>query len=82
MMLSIEEIKELIVWSKSQKLKKMHLAGIEFEFSDYAFLEQLAESDVKDQESSSRSTKTMAESGNPEQQSAEDDELLFWSSNP
>ena len=81
-MLAGEEIKGLIVWSKSQKLKKMHLAGIEFEFSDYAFLEQLAESDVKDQESSSRSTKTMAESGNPEQQSAEDDELLFWSSNP
>ena len=40
---NIEEIKEFLVWAKSERIKKIEVAGISAEFSDLAFVGDFAD---------------------------------------
>ncbi len=79
---SVGELMEFIEWCKKAGVKKIGLDnGISFELSDMALSEKYADLDaigqLKDKESTSLSSETMADTANS---AAEDDELLFWSS--
>lgn len=67
---SISELKDLILWAKSEKLKSLKLNGVEIEFSDISLLESVVLPDA-------------APATEPEitqtPQTAENDELLYWS---
>ena len=41
MITSIDELKELIIWAKSQKLKSLKVGEVIFEFSDLGLIESL-----------------------------------------
>jgi hypothetical protein len=82
MIKSIDELKEFILWSKSQKVKSIKVGDIVIEISDLAFIEGFqdlgtSEPDKKTPDISVPSTSTRLPDGN--QQPAEEDEDLYWS---
>lgn len=42
MMLSIEEIKELVNFARSRKVKQLQIGNVKIEMSDYAFIEDVS----------------------------------------
>lgn len=42
MMLSIEEIKELVKFARSLKVKNLQIGNVKIEMSDYAFIEDVS----------------------------------------
>lgn len=81
MMLSIEDVKDLVVFARSQKVKTLQIGDVKIEISDYAFIEDVSNSAVPaSQKEESDSPKIWVdEKENLSQQ--EYDELLFHSSN-
>lgn len=82
-MLTIDEIKDLVKFAKAEKVKKLQVGNVNFELSDYAFIDGMAEYQPTQspQKEDSASTKTMVDT-NLTEQDKEDADLLFWSSQP
>lgn len=73
---TLEEAKELILWAKSNKIKKIRVGDIEVEFSDIALMDTLASpQDFKEATNYAQRTLLDTEKLSKE----EEDELLFWS---
>ena len=73
-----KDLKEFILWCKSNKVQSFKNNDIAFELSGIAFAEQLINtSDAS--EITSFTDKTLADT-DPEQEQ-EDNDLLYWSSN-
>jgi len=76
----LEELKDFMQWCAVNGLRNVQIGDVKFELSDYALtkhlldLEQAQSAPLKDTESTSNSSKTMADTA------AEDEEILFWSS--
>lgn len=81
---NIAELQELIEWCKATGVKSLKISDVEFELSDLAISERFMDtqtSTLKDRESSSLTSDTMADAvEDPKKQQEEDDDLLFWSS--
>lgn len=77
---TINELKDLIIWAKENRVKSIKLEGTEFELSDLAFMENLQDlGNPEPQKDLSVPPKSdRLPDGNT--QPSEDDELLFWSS--
>ena len=79
--MTISEMKELIIWARSQKVKSLKLDGAEFELHDLAHLESIT--DLSQPEAKGPKDLSVPPSsprlpdGNV--QVTEDEELLFWS---
>ena len=43
MVKSVDELKDLIIWLKSQRVKSLKLGEVTVELSDYAFIESLSD---------------------------------------
>lgn len=71
----VEELKNFIIWAKSQKIKRIKVKTVEVEISDYAFIEDL----VTPQSQSTLSTDEPPTPDELEKIKAEEDELLMWS---
>lgn len=83
LLLSIDDIKDLIRFAKAEKVKKMQIGNINFELSDYALIDELytgSEPENTPQKEETFSSKNMVDT-NVSEQNQEDDSLLFWSSN-
>lgn len=79
-MLNIEDIKELIVFCKTQKVKRLKISDVEFELSDIAIIEETYNPAEPQKE---KSENTLVDSMPKTQKKEEEgDDLLFWSSNP
>ena len=84
MLQKLNEIQAFIKWCTINKVKSIKIKDLEFEISDYAFVEQLQNEQTQPQ--GTLSTENVLEeremSADTEQSQAKDDEdLLFWSSN-
>lgn len=73
-----KELKDFILWCKSQKVKSFKNDNTEFVLSDLAIAEQLI-ADSDEPELDSLSSKLLTDT-DPEQES-EDEDLLYWSTN-
>lgn len=79
---SVTELKDLIVWAKSQGIKSLHIGDISFELSNYALIEQLSdeasapEEPVKKPTANEQGLDELVTSG----ERADDEEALYWSS--
>lgn len=80
MQLTIEQIKELIIWAKSEKVKILEVSGIRVEFTELAFIDQIQGLEMGQSANPevTVSTKTFAD----EIANEDDEELLFHSSLP
>lgn len=83
MIQDIQDLKEFIEWCVDKGIRKAKIGDVEFEVSDYGFTKDLIEygtvgpsTPLKDTESTSLSSKTMADTGQ------QDEEDLYWSSKP
>ena len=76
MLNNIEDIKLFIEWCKEKKVKSFKSDNIQFELSELSFLENTEGYADKLQ------TAVDESKFEKEQQTKEDDEMLFWSSNP
>ncbi len=86
---TIGELQELIEWCKANGVKRLKMDQVEFELSDIALSEKFMDisntqgaSTLKDRESTSLTSNTMADTVDAKLQQQEDEELLFWSSRP
>lgn len=81
--LSIDEVKDMIKFCSSNKVKNLKIGEVTIELSDYAFLEQFETQSIPLKEEK-QSGKLMVDAMTPEEvasEKAEDEELMFWSSN-
>jgi len=80
-MLSINEIKDLILFAKDNKVKNIKVGEFACELSDYAHIEQLSgfEGPKQNIKEDLDSSKTLTDT-NLQEQDTDDDETLFWSS--
>ncbi len=76
MLNNIEDIKLFIEWCKEHKVKSFKSDNIQFELSELSFLDNTEGYADKLQSALDESK------FEKEQQTQEDDEMLFWSSNP
>ncbi len=76
MLNNIEDIKLFIEWCKENKVKSFKSDNIQFELSELSFLDNTEGYADKLQSALDESK------FEKEQQTQEDDEMLFWSSNP
>jgi len=76
MLENLEDVKLFIEWCKEHKVKSFKIEGVQFELSELAFVENI--------QGYAEKLQTVADESNfeEEQQTKEDDELMFWSSNP
>jgi hypothetical protein len=81
-MLTTQELKDLILWAKDNKVKSISAFGAAFELSDLAFIENLQDlgSPEPEKDLSVPPKSNKLPDGNT--QPTEDDELLYWSSRP
>ena len=75
MLKNLEDVKLFIEWCKEHKVKSFKIDGVQFELSELAFVEGVADYTQKLQTAADESR------FEEEQQKKEDDELMFWSSN-
>ncbi len=75
---SAQDLKEFILWCKSQKVKSFKNTDIQFELSDLSFLEELS-STTSSEEIDEFDSQTLTDTD--EEASKEDEDLLYWSSN-
>lgn len=79
MMLSIEDLKDLVVFSRQHKVKSLKIGDVIIEMSDYGFIEDVSKPiDVPPEEilASNKNWVDDVQQPSPE----EDEELLFHSS--
>ena len=76
MLKNMEDVKLFIEWCKEHKVKSFKSDNIQFELSELSFIEDTQAYTDKLQTSLDESK------FEADQQEKEDDELLFWSSNP
>ena len=76
MLNNIEDVKLFIEWCKEHKVKSFKSDNIQFELSELSFLDNTEGYADKLQSALDESK------FEKEQQTQEDDEMLFWSSNP
>ena len=79
MQLSINELKDLIIWARNQKVKILEVSGIKVEFTELAFIDQVQGLDTGHGPNPevTASTKTFSDDANEEEL---DEALLFHSS--
>lgn len=70
---TIEELKEFILWAKSEKIARIKVADVEVEMSNIALIPQAYASVLSSQTEKSQENQSSA---------SEDEELLMWSSRP
>lgn len=75
MVKNIEELKNLIIWAKEQKIKVLKLADIHIELSDLALVESFNNS-VTEQETDQIIRTSISDEKETEKQNEED---LYWS---
>ncbi len=76
MIKNLDELKILIEWCRSRKIKKLEVGDIKFEISELDFIPEEAE---KKSNLGEYNTETLVDTLNQSSQSSEDDELLYWS---
>jgi hypothetical protein len=78
MVKDINELKNLILWAKEQKIKSMKIADVHFELSDLALVQDMVsiEDAILNENKSTVVQKDLIDSEAPE---ASDDEDLYWS---
>ncbi len=79
MIKDVNDLKDIIIWAKAQKVKSLKIGEISFDLSDLALVEGLAEFD-----SSKPSTDLSTPPSSPRlpdgnAQANEEEEELFWS---
>jgi hypothetical protein len=72
---NIEQLKELILWAKNEKVKSFKVDNVAVEISDLAFFE--ASASLTGLETAPKSTALPSNQALP----TEEDELLYWSTN-
>lgn len=79
MVKDINELKNLILWAKEQKVKSIKIADIHFELSDLALIEDLTsvEDAILNEDKKTVVQKDLIESNQSSKE--EDSEDLFWS---
>ena len=80
--MTIMELKELILWAKANKVKHLSINGASFELSELAFMENLPDLSVPEPQKDLSVPPKSDKLPDGNQQTNEDDELLFWSSRP
>lgn len=83
MIKTIEELKDLIIFAREQKLKSLKIGGVSIEVSDLAHVSELTnipEMGVSKNPSVTASIGGLLDELGP--QDEDDDELLNWSSRP
>lgn len=77
----LNDIKEFIKWCKSNKIKSFSIKDVAIEISDIAFIEELNDDKTEVSSILLEQAQEIAEDSKfeKEQQTKEDDELLFWS---
>ncbi len=76
MIKSLDELKILIEWCRSRKIKKLEIGDIKFEISELDFIPE--ESQQKSNVGK-YNTETLVDTLNQSSQSSEDEDLLYWS---
>lgn len=74
-----QELQQFIIWCKSQKVKAFKHDQVQFELSDLAFVTDYDEPAKVEKDLSFHDSKTLTETD--KESDAEDEDLLFWSSN-
>ncbi len=82
MLSDIQDLQEFMQWCIDKGVRRAKIGDIEFEMSDYGLTKDLMEfgsptTPLKDAESTSMSSKTMADTGQQD-----DEDALYWSSRP
>lgn len=77
MISDIKELKELIIWAKSEGIKRLKVGDVDIEISDIAVIEKFAANDSVKGEPLSTS-KTLVDTEVPD--ADEEKELRYWSS--
>lgn len=73
-----QELQDFILWCREAKIKAIKLDQMEVQFSDLAYIDSIADSVTeKALESQANSEAAVGQS-----EQTDDDEALFWSSNP
>jgi len=80
MMLSIEDIKDLVLFARKQKVKVLQIGDVKLEMSDYAFIEDVTKEASIEVKEKDVDPKIWAEE-KEEMDQKEYDDLLFHSSN-
>lgn len=80
MMLSIEDIKDLVLFARKQKVKVLQIGDVKLEMSDYAFIEDVTKEASVEVKEKDVDPKIWAEE-KEEMDQKEYDDLLFHSSN-
>lgn len=79
MITNISELKDLILWAKSQKVKSLKLGDITFELSDLALVEGLTELGAEATTTDLAVPPSSSRLPNGNAQANQDEEDLFWS---
>lgn len=69
MFLDTEELKEFIVWAKSQGIQALTVGDVSLQFSPYALLEQ----------AEGKAATSSADGKPPAESPSEEEDLLYWS---
>lgn len=80
MVKDINELKNLILWCKSERVKSIKIADISFELSDMALTEDMTsiEDAIINEDKHTVIQKDLIDSAEPSDD-GDDDEALFWS---
>jgi hypothetical protein len=76
--LSLDEVKEMIIFCKQQKVKNLKLGEINIEMSDYSHIESLSEQEATPKKEETQSSKNLVDT-NITEQAEDDSDMLFWS---
>jgi len=79
LLLNLDDLKDLILFCKANKVKSCAVGNINFEISDISHVEQYEQQNPSKQEADS--SKTLVDTVNTADQAAEDEELLYFSTN-
>jgi len=80
MMLSIEDVKDLVMFARQQKVKVLQIGDVKLEMSDYAFIEDVTKEASIEAKKDDADPKIWVDE-KEEMDPKEYDELLFHSSN-
>lgn len=75
--MTTDELKDLIIWMRANKVKKFKNAEIEFELSDLAFIDELVQDTSKVKEMPLGGGSDLLSTLKPNQ--TEEDQDLYWS---
>lgn len=78
----IEELKQFIIWAKSQKVRTISTPQVSFELSDLALVEDVPEIQLNKSPLVSNNISTYLEDLNSSGDKKEDEDTLFWSAKP